>query len=482
MFELHDTLSAVKVQETEYKRLLGLPPDYELAGRTRELAAAAAQWYAEHGRPWIYARQIHDITFTHDHRSNSHASSLHRGGDAPVAESVNANFLICHSKATRASLPPYGDEASPPPAGASTESFRLKLDGIEFSSRQLSEQFTAAKANTAMLVAVSAGQECEAHARELWQDNKPDEYFFLEMFGSAVVEHLVTLASGRICGWADANRMVALPHYSPGYSGWDVADQVKLWELIRPRNGRALPGELQVLDTGMLRPKKSLLAVVGITADLERARQFAKLVPCENCALPACQYRRAPYQQARTPLEDVRRLQAMPPVSNGQPTRIPALIHDARYTINPRALRKWSQERLSLTTLPDGSVQAQFRYDGTTCSSLGQPLQFLYHIKLSPPADGYRIAEANCAPAPDDTGHTQQCEYLKDAVGLMGTIANEKPLLGQPLNDILTWERAVNPSGCYCDLERRMHKWGIVFEVIHHALVQREQPSTNGNQ
>src|SRR5207342_3931160 len=101
------------------------------------------------------------------------------------------------------------------------------------------------------LAAVSAGKECEEKARELWQDGRPDEYFFLEVFGSAVVEHLITVASGRICGWADANGTVALPHYSPGYSGWNVADQNKLWDLIRPPNGQALPGELQVLDTGM---------------------------------------------------------------------------------------------------------------------------------------------------------------------------------------------------------------------------------------
>ncbi|MFO1514434.1 MAG: hypothetical protein U1F83_16260 [Verrucomicrobiota bacterium] len=424
MFELTDIRPDIKVQEAEYKRLLGLPPNYELEGRTRELADAAARWYAEHGRPWIYARQNGEIELTND---------------------------------------------------------RLKLSGNEFCSQQLHDQFAQAKARSAVLIAVSAGKECEEHARVLWQDNKPDEYFFLEMFGSAVVENLITVASGQICGWADSNGMVALPHYSPGYSGWDVADQIKLWDLIRLQNGRELPGELHVMDTGMLRPKKSLLAIVGITADVERARQFAKLVPCENCSLPACDYRRAPYKHTRPPIEDVRRLQATPLHSKGNSAGTPVLIQDAKYSINARALRKWSQERLVLKTLPDGSVEAQFRYDGTTCSNMGQPLQFHYHIKLSPPADGYRITEANCTPAPGDTGHTQQCEYLNDAIALMGSIANEKPLLGRSLNDVLTWERATNPSGCYCDLERRLHKWGLVFEVIHHTLVQHEKQSANGN-
>jgi len=40
------------------------------------------------------------------------------------------------------------------------------------------------------------------------------------------------------------------------------------------------------------------------------------------------------------------------------------------------------------------------------------------------------------------------------------------------LNAVLTWERPYDPSGCYCDLARREHKWGLVLEVIHYALVQ----------
>ena len=182
----------------------------------------------------------------------------------------------------------------------------------------------------------------------------------MEMFGSAVVEHLVTVANGRICGWADENAMVALPHYSPGYSGWDIADQVKLWNLLRQNHGGGFPGELEVLETGMLRPKKSLLAVVGVTRNLEKARRFARLIPCENCSLPGCQYRRAPQLRPLPQLEDIHRLQ--PSRSNGEPAGPKSfpLARNAKYSVNVRALQKWSQERLRLEFLPDGSVDGVF--------------------------------------------------------------------------------------------------------------------------
>jgi len=54
----------------------------------------------------------------------------------------------------------------------------------------------------------------------------------------------------------------------------------------------------------------------------------------------------------------------------------------------------------------------------------------------------------------------------------MRSIANEKPLLGRPLNDVLDWARAAAPSGCHCNADSRAHKWGLAFEAIHYALAQ----------
>jgi hypothetical protein len=419
MFELIDTHPDSNAQESEYKRLLGFPGDYVLEGRARELANKTRQWYAQNGRPWVYARQI---------------EGLELAGE------------------------------------------RLHVNGAVFSSRQLHDNFNAARVHSAMLTAVSAGRECEEKALELWQEGKPDEYFFMEMYGSAVVEHLVALASGRICGWADQQGMVALPHYSPGYSGWDMADQPILWKLIRQINDRGFPGELQVMDTGMLRPKKSLLALFGLTRHLDKVRASAKMVPCENCSLAGCQYRRAPRQNSPPQIEDVRRLQSNAPADAPARTAGPSgLRHDAQYSVNLKALRKWSREQLQLKVRQDGSIEARFRYEGTTCSNLGRPLAFDYHILLGPGRDGHRIIEAACRPAPGDTGHAFQCEHLKDAASLIRSIDSEKPLRGRPLNDVLAWQRPRSPSGCYCDADGRAHKWGLVFEVIHHALVQREK-------
>jgi hypothetical protein len=338
----------------------------------------------------------------------------------------------------------------------------------------------AARAHDIVLVAVSAGKQCEEHARKLWQEDKPDEYFFLEIYGSAVVEYLIASAGFRLCAWADSRGVAVLPHYSPGYPGWDISDQGRLLSLIRYGKAYEFPEELGVMHTGMLQPKKSLLAAFGITSHLESVRHLSELIPCENCSLPSCQYRRAPYKNFLPQTEDVRHLQSGTDMSShaGSPGG-KILDLNAQYSISRKALRKWSQEQLELKVMNDRSVEALFRYEGTTCSNMGRPLEFHYYVRLGPPDSGYRILDTRCLPAPGDTGHQHMCEFQDNPQALFNSIAHEKPLLGRPLNDVFTWERRYDPSGCYCTEDGREHKWGLVFEVLHYALAEYEESNNN---
>ncbi|SPE34097.1 conserved hypothetical protein [Candidatus Sulfopaludibacter sp. SbA3] len=350
----------VDVHAAEYMRLLGYPRDFMPTGRANELAEWARQWYASHGRPWVYTREIESLELA----------------DGTV-----------------------------------------RLDGVPFSSKRLHMTLEEAHAHSAVLVAVSAGPEAEEFAQQLWRDEKPDEYFFLEVFGSAVVEHLTTTSGARLCGWAEERQMAVLPHYSPGYAGWDIGEQGRLLESI----GHAMPGPLQVLSSGALLPKKSLLAVFGLTRHVDRVRRLTDLVPCENCSFSPCQYRRVPYRRAR------RGVSELPVVS---PMERPA------YSVNGKALKRWAAERLTMEEHADGTIEARFRYDGTTCTNLGRPLAFDYVVRLGPRDEGYPIREQRCSPTPGDTGHTQMCQYLANADQLMDSIGREKPLLGQPLDEV----------------------------------------------
>ena len=223
----------VAVPTDEYQRLLGYPRGRVLDGRARELSEWAREWYAENGRPWVYARQ---------------AESAGIGGGS------------------------------------------LEIEGVTFPSGRLRRQFEKVAAGSAILAAVSAGPELECEAQRLWREEKPDEYYFLEVLGSAVVERLIATTGARLCAWAETREMAVLPHYSPGYAGWDVAQQSRLLGLVNA--GGKLPGTLEALESGALRPKKSLLAVFPLTRHTEGVRRLTELVACGNCTLAACEYRR----------------------------------------------------------------------------------------------------------------------------------------------------------------------------------------------
>ena len=416
---LIDLAPRVDVQDSEYKRLLGYPPDHEIGMRVRDLIDSTRRWYAENGRPWVYARR---------------------------AETMELS------------------------------SGRVCMEGVNFFSHRLQSQLSEAQSNEVMLVAASAGKNCEEMARQLWNEEKPDEYFFMEVYGSAVVENLITNVGARFCEWADQNRKAILPHYSPGYPGWEISEQNELLKLILREKEAKLQEEIRVLDSGMLQPKKSLLAVFGITSNIEKVKRLTSLIPCDNCSLQSCQYRRLPYRNSIPQFEDVRKLQ-----SGGddgkhlRSTENSPLKPAAKYLTNVRALRKWTEERLHLNILDDRSVEARFRYEGTTCSNTGHAIEFDYYIKLSPSNEDYKIVAAQCVPAPGEMGYTLMCEYLENSRQLMSAIEREKPLLGKPLNDVLNWTREYNPSGCYCSPESRDYKWGLVFEVLHYALAQQEK-------
>jgi hypothetical protein len=416
MIEIADIQPNMDVQTAEYTRLLGYPRGWVMRDRARELADWARAWYAQHGHPWVYARRADSLDITNG---------------------------------------------------------SITISGVAFTSARLLTTLREAGAHGVIVVAASAGQELELEARRLWQEGRPDEYFFLEVYGSAVVEHLVTMTGARLCAWADSHQMAVLPHYSPGYPDWDINEQPRLLELIAGPRGEALPAPLEVLESGMLRPKKSLLAVFGVTRHVERVQRLTGLAPCTNCSFLPCQYRRAPYLKAPESSNPELAAYAGTVTEEAANSTAPLDRH-AKYTVNAKALRRWANERLSLDRQPDGSVDATFRYEGTTCTNMGRPLEFHYQVTLGPRHEGYPIRRQHCSPAPGDTGHTYMCRYVTNQDQLLVAIDDERPLQGRSLNDVIAWTRPAASAGCYCEPESREHKWGLVLETIHYALAQEE--------
>ncbi|MFI5356422.1 MAG: hypothetical protein ACHQ4G_03715 [Opitutales bacterium] len=221
------------VLEREFKRLLKVPPRFEFTDQMAECAAWVRTWCATHSRPWLCARVVEPCEIREGH---------------------------------------------------------VHLEGVGLTSRELARRFRHAQ--TAVIVGASAGIEAEAEAARRWAEDEPDRYYFLETYASAIVEALIAEAQARLCAWADASGRTLLPHYSPGYQGWTVGDQARVHGLLA--RGRDLPGPLEVMESGMLRPKKSQLAVFAVAPSELVPPAEADLVPCRHCSLARCDFRREP--------------------------------------------------------------------------------------------------------------------------------------------------------------------------------------------
>lgn len=115
------------------------------------------------------------------------------------------------------------------------------------------------------IAAITAGSEVEEEIGKRWAEDRVDEAYFLDRLAAAVVEQLASEIG---------------PHRCPGYEGFPLEDQRRLYDLLAP-----LAPEIELLPSGMLIPVHSLLGIFALGAvDDEN--------PCIRCGLPRCRFRR----------------------------------------------------------------------------------------------------------------------------------------------------------------------------------------------
>jgi hypothetical protein len=115
------------------------------------------------------------------------------------------------------------------------------------------------------VAALSAGPEVEQEVDRLWEADRVDEAYFLDRYGAAVVERLA-----RDLG----------PYRSPGTGGMPFAEQRTLFAHLAP-----LAPDIEMLPSGMLKPRNSLLVVVPREAG-------GGGNPCCRCDWQGCSFRR----------------------------------------------------------------------------------------------------------------------------------------------------------------------------------------------
>ena len=374
-------LTADQVPMALFRRHMGLPACAELDERLEALFDQAKTWFLQHGEPWTEARQV----------------SIQRiVGD------------LIHLE-----------------------------DQQQLRSALLAKGLANLEAHALIVVAVSAGKAVDAEISALWKRGHVDEAMFLNAYAIATVEHLRWQAGDLLRKSLAAAETTVLPHYSPGYDGWDLADQARLFRLFLGQDEASLL-PLELLPSGGLVPSKATLAAFGITHRTDFDENLDEYWSCR-----------------------------VAPSSTVRPS--------SSYAFPEKALAKWSDKRLKVTAQPDNELLARFRFDGSTCTNMGVPLAFDYEVRLKREAAGrHRILSSSCEPAEEHTGYQSMCAYLDKPDRFMTQLQAHQPLVGQILSSSLTWQSPSSPAGCLCTRASQDHKWRIVLQTLHFALEEDE--------
>ena len=138
------------------------------------------------------------------------------------------------------------------------------------------------KSNTVAIFVCTAGAEIGIRSRKAMQDGDLVRGYVYDVIGSEIVEAAADLMQTELEKEVNAAGMKITNRYSPGYCGWDVAEQHKLFKLI-PDNYCGI----RLTESALMDPVKSISGIIGIGSDV-------KLNPyiCGMCDFKDCYYRK----------------------------------------------------------------------------------------------------------------------------------------------------------------------------------------------
>jgi len=130
------------------------------------------------------------------------------------------------------------------------------------------------------------GDAIETRASALFEAREFPLAVMLDSVGSAAVESLAEYANDLLCQAALPEGLQVTNRISPGYAGWDTADQAALFRLC-PGG----PIGVTLNDACFMTPTKSISFLVGLGPDARVDHYFTQ---CRRCWMRDCAYRRAP--------------------------------------------------------------------------------------------------------------------------------------------------------------------------------------------
>ena len=161
---------------------------------------------------------------------------------------------------------------------------RLIADGVTLTIPRIGERWGAVDEIVAGVCTI--GGELEARVSALWDERELPLAMMLDSVGSGAVESLAEYVNDLLCQEGIARGTKVTNRVSPGYGGWDVAEQKLLWQLC--------PGDpigVHLNEACFMTPTKTITILAGAGPAARVDDYFSQ---CARCWMRDCAYRRAP--------------------------------------------------------------------------------------------------------------------------------------------------------------------------------------------
>lgn len=161
------------------------------------------------------------------------------------------------------------------------ESRSVKINGSSFQIKKIVFG-QLKKSDSAALFLCTAGDEIGIRSRKAMKERDFLKGYIYDVIGSEIVETAADLMQDDLQKAAASEGLKITNRYSPGYCGWDVAEQHKLFQLI-PDNFCGV----SLNESALMSPEKSISGIIGIGRDV-RSNSYT----CSICDMKDCIYRK----------------------------------------------------------------------------------------------------------------------------------------------------------------------------------------------
>ena len=143
------------------------------------------------------------------------------------------------------------------------------------------------KSDSVAIFLCTAGKEIGIRSKRAMQERDFLKGYIYDVVGSEIVEAAADLMQAELeKSVVDSGKKIT-NRYSPGYCGWDVAEQYKLFQLI-PDNYCGI----KLTPSALMDPVKSISGIIGIGENVK-----SNPYTCTLCDMKDCIYRRVREQK-----------------------------------------------------------------------------------------------------------------------------------------------------------------------------------------